>query len=248
MIVLSAGMQKSGSGWYFNLTNDLLVAAGHQDVRVLRGRFRLQRLMKHHNCNIGRPILPRLAVLTSLHLMGNTYVVKTHSRPTPSLQALISLGVARVAYIYRDPRDAAISAYDHGCRLRQEGETQTFARLKTMESAILNARNWVETWEQWMACRGILTTRYEDLLTDPAGELQRLAHYLSIELSTEELQPIIARYQMNKSSESQDSNVRRSLHFHKGVVGRFRDVLSADEIALCQEVFGDYLEKMGYQA
>ena len=31
MIVLSAGMPKSGTAWYFNVTNDLLIAAGYAD-------------------------------------------------------------------------------------------------------------------------------------------------------------------------------------------------------------------------
>jgi hypothetical protein len=247
MIVVSAGMQKAGTGWYFNLTNDLLVAAGHQDVRVLRERFHLQRLMKHGNCNIGRPILPRLAVLLSFHLLGNTYVVKTHSRPTPSLRALVAAGVARITYVYRDPRDAAISAYDHGCRLRRHKQTHTFARLKTMESAILSARDWVQTWERWIACRGVLATRYEDLLVDPLRELQQLARHLSIKVPAEQLKTIVARYQMKEGGAVQGPRVRYSLHFNKGVAGRFREVLSAEEIALCNEVLGDHLQEMGYR-
>ena len=37
MIVVATGMPKSGTGWWFNVHNDLLVAEGHSDVRALRG-------------------------------------------------------------------------------------------------------------------------------------------------------------------------------------------------------------------
>jgi hypothetical protein len=34
MIILSIGMPRAGSGWYYNLTNDLMLAAGAQDRQV----------------------------------------------------------------------------------------------------------------------------------------------------------------------------------------------------------------------
>ncbi len=52
MLVLSVGIPKSGSGWYFNLKNDLLIAAGHQDVRDIRKKFNLESCMKYYNCNM----------------------------------------------------------------------------------------------------------------------------------------------------------------------------------------------------
>jgi hypothetical protein len=32
MLVLSAGMPRAGSGWFYNLTHDLLLANGAQDA------------------------------------------------------------------------------------------------------------------------------------------------------------------------------------------------------------------------
>ena len=53
MIVISAGVHKAGSGLYFNLTNDLLIAAGMQDVREVKKEHGLADLLKNYNCNIG---------------------------------------------------------------------------------------------------------------------------------------------------------------------------------------------------
>ena len=47
MIIISAGMRKAGSGLYFNLTNDLLVAANMQDVRELKTKYELESILKY---------------------------------------------------------------------------------------------------------------------------------------------------------------------------------------------------------
>ena len=47
MIVLSGGMPKAGTGYYFNLTNDLLIVSGGQDIRRLREKYDLGAILKH---------------------------------------------------------------------------------------------------------------------------------------------------------------------------------------------------------
>jgi hypothetical protein len=37
------------------------------------------------------------------------------------------------------------------------------------------------------------------------------------------------------------------LHFNKGQIGRFREVMSEDDLDLSRKVFGLYLKKMGYE-
>ena len=101
MIVFSAGMQKSGTAWYFNLTNDLLSKAGYQDTRSLRDRFGLNDFLLHHNCNIGELCGSKLKHLEALHNAGFTFAVKTHSGLTEKLKELIKKGVAKITYIYR---------------------------------------------------------------------------------------------------------------------------------------------------
>ena len=52
MIILSAGMPRAGSGWYFNLMHDLITNSGGQNARQIRAedaifsarRFRLRQL------------------------------------------------------------------------------------------------------------------------------------------------------------------------------------------------------------
>ena len=105
MIVLSVGMRKSGSGWYFNMTNDLLQAAGGRDARQMKNRRWLRSIVQGNNCTIGRLKLSKLVRLALPHRAGHPFAVKTHSGPAPSLRAFTATGLAKVTYLYRDPRE-----------------------------------------------------------------------------------------------------------------------------------------------
>ena len=89
MLIVSAGMEKSGTGWYFNMTNDVLVAAGHSDSRQIREMYGLQSVMEHFNCNIGEITAGKLNRLKAPLQDGKTYCVKTHSGYTPNLAVLM---------------------------------------------------------------------------------------------------------------------------------------------------------------
>lgn len=233
MIVLSAGMQKSGTAWYFNLTNDLLVAAGYQDVRAIREKFRLHAILKDYNCNIGNPTPSKLARVAIPHFCRNTFVVKTHHGPTTSLLYLMSLGIVKTTYIYRDPRDVVVSGFEHGQRIRAKGENHTFAKWDSIETSILNVKRLLATWDKWMQCSKSLITRYEDLWADPINELKRLRGFLSLDVSSEELHRIVPNYQTDQL----DATATSYLHFNKAAIGRFREVMSQRQIDLCRVHF-----------
>jgi hypothetical protein len=242
MIVLSAGMPKAGTGWYFNLTNDLLVAAGCQDIREIRNKYHLHSVLKHENCNIEQLTLRKLALIIPLHLLGNTFVVKTHHGPSTSSRYLISSGIIRPTYIYRDPRDAAVSAFEHGQELRSKGQHHPFAGLLSIEDAIRFMKQQFVIWNEWIRLDSVLVIRYEDLVADPFGEIERLASFLTIDVSPEVLRQIVSSYQASHLLHPK----RDVLHFNKGIVGRFKTVMGPEEQDLCWQHFGGYLRKMGY--
>jgi len=246
MIVLSVGMQKAGTAWYFNITNDLLQAAGHQDIHDLRNRYHLQRFMTRGNCNIGRPNLLKLLVVSFPHWMGNSYVVKTHEGPTQALLGLIDRGVVKATYMYRDPRDVALSAFEHGEKIRRSGAVSNtgFDRLTTIEEAIEFAKGLLPVWKQWAGSRKALLVRYEDMRQDSLSEGKKLVVYLNIDVSQEVLRSIIEQYEIKNGST--DSLRNQPLHFNKGVTGRWMEEFTASQQELSRESFGDILPEMGY--
>jgi hypothetical protein len=194
MLVVSAGMQKSGTGWYFNLTNDLLVAAGFQDARTVRRRFGLQGVLKHYNCYLDRMEWSNVLPLMIPYACGNTFVIKTHDKPTPVLRRLISLKIAKATYLYRDPRDVVVSALEHGQRLRAKRKGDELTQLASIADAIRYVSNLLDIWEAWSRPHGVLFTRYEDLLADPVREANRLAGFLHLKVSSERIGQVVATY------------------------------------------------------
>lgn len=243
MIILSAGMQKSGTGWYYNMTNDLLVAAGHHDARTIRRKYRLESVLKHSNCQLVNAHPITLLRLMVPHIAGQSFVIKTHSRPSAYIRRLMRLGVMRATYIYRDPRDVVLSALDHGAKIRQRGERHTFAHLEGVEDSIHYVKGLLKIWDNWMQTGYTLFVRYEDLKADPSHELRRLAEHLCLHVTKAQLHTIVDKYHSDRLD---DEDVKGSLHFNKGVTGRYRTHMSEQDLALCNEHFGSYLRQMGY--
>lgn len=241
MIVLSVGMPRAGSGWHYNLVHDLMKTTGCADAREIRERYRLQHILTEVNCNIGVLSARRLALVTLPALVGNTFVIKAHAGPTTASRLLQSLGLLRITYIYRDPRDAMLSAYDYGQRALQKGRPNAFSHLTDFQKSVDFIMDYVRIWEKWMHERNVLIARYEDLLTNYDHEVGQLVRFLKLNESKPEVQNVIDSYRPSVAEGQQ------GLHFYKGKIGRFRESYSAEEQAILNQKLRPYLEKMGYE-
>lgn len=240
-IILAVGMPRAGSGWHYNLMHALIVAAGGQDAREIRRRYRLGRILTEINCNIGALTSQRLIPVTIPALMGSTYVIKAHAGPKQLALRLIQQGLLKPTYIYRDPRDALLSAYEYGQRKRNSGRSGPFADLDSIETAIGFMCKYVKISESWLACEQSLNMQYEDLLSNYDAEITRLLEFFGLDPENPVLLPIIAQYRPD-----QGSSEKKGTHFVKGKIGRYREKFTPEQQQLCLEAFGDYLERMGY--
>lgn len=241
MLILAVGMPRAGSGWHYNLMHDLIVAAGGDDARQIRSRYHLESILTEVNCNLGA-LTPRRLLLSLLpSLFGNTYVFKAHAAPTPLAKWLLGCGWMKAAYIYRDPRDALLSAYENGRRAREKGNHNAFAELTDFERALDFMRQYVTISEQWLGIPSVLATRYEDLLLDYESESKRIAQFLGVDPSYPHIQVVIERYQPHRSQEKQ-----KGLHFRQGKIGRHRQAFQEQEVELLNRTFRPYLLAHGY--
>ena len=223
MIVLSVGMPRAGSGWHYNLIHDLMATTGCSDAREIRQQFHLEKILTEVNCNIGVLSLRRLAMVAVPSLIGKTFVIKAHAGPTVWSWLLSHNGVMRITYIYRDPRDAMLSAFDYGQR------------------AI--AKDYLKIWNAWMGQDNILKARYEDLLTDYDAEVARLIDFLKLDDDRPAVRKVVEQYRPGKTESGQ-----QGLHYFKGKIGRFREVYSPEQQQIMAEQFGPYLRRMGYES
>lgn len=241
MIVLSIGMPRAGSGWHYNLVHDLMKTTGCADARDIREKYRLQDILTEVNCNIGVLSARRLGMVTLPALMGNTFVIKAHAGPTFASRLLQRLGLLRITYIYRDPRDAMLSAYDYGQRALQKGRPNAFSHLTDFQKSLSFIQEYVRIWKKWMKEKDVLTARYEDLLTDYDREVAKLVGFLKLNAGSPEIQKVIENYRPGTAEGQQ------GLHFYKGKIGRFRDSYSSEEQTILKDTLGPYLVKMGYE-
>ena len=242
MIILSVGMPRAGSGWYYNLTNDLMLANGAQDARSIRQRYHLQRILTEVNCNIGALTAGRLMAALVPSFLGNTFVIKAHAGPTPFARFLIGQGWMRTTYIYRDPRDAMLSAYENGVRARERGRDNAFSHLVDFETALAFMREYVKISEAWLATDKVLHARYENLLSDYDGEASQLVDFLKLEKTAPAIQAVVDKYRPAESARAE----QKGLHFSKGKIGRFRQKMPPEQQEAMAQAFADYLHNCGY--
>ncbi|HUE98758.1 MAG TPA: sulfotransferase domain-containing protein [Anaerolineales bacterium] len=242
MIVLSVGMPRAGSGWHYNLVHDLLKTTGCADAREIRERYRLHSILTEVNCNIGVLSARRLALVALPALVGNTFVIKAHAGPTSASRLLQRLDLLRITYIYRDPRDAMLSAYDYGQRALKKGHPNAFSHLTDFQKSVDFLMDYIRIWKKWMKERNVLIARYEDLLTDYDHEVVRLVRFLKLDGSKPGVQKVIDAYRPGAAEGQQ------GLHFYKGKIGRFRESYNAEEQAILRVKLGSYLKRMGYDA
>ena len=241
MIVLSVGMPRAGSGWHYNLIHDLMETAGYIDARDIREKYRLQGILTEVNCNIGVLSARRLGMVTLPALAGDDFVIKAHAGPSSSSRLVQSLGLMRITYIYRDPRDAMLSAFDYGQRALQKGRPNAFSHLTDFEKSLEFIMEYIRIWEKWMSEKNVLIARYEDLLTNYDEEVTRLVEYLKLDGSRPEVQKVTEGYRPGAAEGQQ------GLHFYKGKIGRFRESYSAEQQEVLKNRMGDQLSKLGYE-
>jgi hypothetical protein len=174
-------------------------------------------------------------------LMGNTFVIKAHAGPTTASRLLQSLGLLRITYIYRDPRDAMLSAYDYGQRALQKGHPNAFSHLTDFQKSLDFIMEYVHIWEKWMEEKNVLIARYEDLLIHYDHEVTRLIEFLKLSGHSTAVQKVIESYRPSAAEGQQ------GLHFYKGKIGRFRETYSAEEQTILNEKLAPYLKRMGYE-
>jgi hypothetical protein len=241
MIILSVGMPRAGSGWHYNLIHDLMKTTGCTDAREIREKYHLQSILTEVNCNIGVLSLRRLSMVAIPALLQKTFVIKAHAGPTLWSRLFSILGLLRITYIFRDPRDAMLSAYDYGQRALAKGHPNAFSHLVDFETALVFMEGYLRIWKKWRDERNILMARYEDLLEDYDVEVLRLVDFLNLERNKPEIKQVIERYRPARAQSQQ------GLHYYKGKVGRFREAFTANEQAVLVERFGLYLHQMGYK-
>ena len=241
-MILSVGMPRAGTGWFHNITQTLVVAAGGIDAGVIRNKYHLSKLLTEVNCNIGTISFYRILPVLSPLLLEPNYVIKLHAGRKPVADVLISLGLIKPTFIYRDPRDAALSIYEYGQEaITNPTASNAFAGIRTIEEAIDFITPYIDIARGWIRSEHTFSVKYETLLSDFDLVLPKLVDYLEINLEIENPLTLVEHLKPGLNITS-----RKFTHFMKGKVGRHQEIFSTKQKELCYSKFGDFLTEQGY--
>jgi len=239
-LVLSASMESAGSGWLFNLTNEMLKSVGCSDVREVREQYGLDDVLQWDNCNVGFLDEASWDRLQPAIADGHTFVVKSHRKPTALARRLCAEGRVKATYIHRDPRDVVVSAYQRGKLRRANGHRDSFARLRTMDMATMWMRSrQIPVYDAWRSQPNTMIVRYEDLSDDGVEVLRLLAQHLNVDPTDADLQRLVSDYTGESARE------RTGTHFIRG--GRRRDEMTSGQLWRCNRICGATISRMGYE-
>ena len=120
-------------------------------------------------------------------------------------------------------------------------ETDQIPGSDTSSSFWDHVRGW---WDQRQR-PNVLLLHYASLIADRAGEMRRLARFLDIAVDEGRLPAMVARCQIDYMRDQAGGTPHyrafkdgAANFFNQGINGRWRDVLSPEEIALCDAVAG----------
>jgi Sulfotransferase domain len=104
----------------------------------------------------------------------------------------------RVIYIVRDPRDVVLSEYHYQRKTRRISDQyplEDYVQLFLAGQTYVENGSWGEHVTGWLAARDgdprFLLVRYEALLSNSVGELDRIASFLGISRTSERLADIV---------------------------------------------------------
>lgn len=246
MLIISSGMQKSGSAYFYNVINKILVASGDGiDARKIKHNNKLDNLMKWHNNNIGGLTLIKLIKLWKISIGEGKFVVKTHSGPNLLIKIMCKLGMVRIVYCYRDPRDVLLSAVDHGKKILAKGENHTFANMADFNKALRSAKfkSWLTIWKAYSKMPGVLLVKYEEMMQDPIAITKKIEGFLNISIDSEERQNILWKF-----SKDNPEGDRTGMHFNKAMTFRYKTEMTERQKNKFHDKFHNIIIAMGYES
>lgn len=261
--IIIATSYKSGTTWMQEIVRQLIFCG--QPYTPERDDVALAKISPW----LEQRLFPLEEVLNRIEAQQHRRFIKTHL----ALDGLPFFAQVKYIVVGRDARDVAMSMWNHYAGFVDgvfEGMKQRFAREEDRlppPPSDIHAfwRTWItrgrfaweregypfwgnlhhtQTWWNYRHLPNIIFVHYNDLKCDLAGEIRRIADFLTLPLAEETLPAILATVTLAAMRERKgrlDEMMRNgwkegaNTFFFKGTNGRWKDVLSAEELALYEE-------------
>ena len=268
-LVWLASFPKSGNTWVRHFLHSLLTE-GKQTINAMNTLTVGDAAAQWYQPLLPKPLTEcseeeiarvRPAALRSIAASADGLVfVKTHNAlvshcGVPMIEGSVTAGVI---YVVRNPLDVAISlASFQGVSIDtaiDEMLTHGAMGPTNEKFAYQYFGSWAEHVESWTRrpIRQLHVMRYEDMLESPKQVFADLAKFLLIPAPRSAIRKAIEASSFDKlrKEEEEQGFVERpdtaDRFFREGKAGRWRDVLSADQIKRLTDVLGPQMKRFGY--
>jgi hypothetical protein len=213
----------------------------------------------HRNPNWGNidQLIPGPEVVSKRYLqsMQRPRIIRSHDPFDPRYK--------RVIYITRDPRDVALSQYHHHQKRKLIDENYPFATfLQRFLAGETNEHgSWRENVGSWLAARygdpQFLLLRYEDMIASPQHELGRVAEFLGVEATAQDLARSVEQSspermrqleKMNMDKNALTKGTRQDLPFVRTAkFGNWKSEMQQSSIAVIEAAWAPLMKWLGYE-
>ena len=167
----------------------------------------------------------------------------------------------KVIYIFRDPRDIAISYFYWMLKFNKyEGEIDGFLDMFFDPDGISYGR-WDDHYESWIdnsdkVNRGVLFLRYEELIDNTIDNIKTILNFININIDNDVIHNVVKRNSFsgmkNKENYASDQNplfkaTNKEIPFvREGTTGQWKSDLSDIHLERFRREFGPTMKQIGY--
>ncbi|MES0491817.1 MAG: sulfotransferase domain-containing protein [Leptospirales bacterium] len=246
MFILCAGMEKSGSRYFYEVLKEIIILKGGMDGQEVAKKYRLGKITDGGRKYLKVMNYKTLIKLCIISLFEGDFVLKTHKEPTRAISFFNRLGLIKIYYTFRDPRDALLSAIDHGKRIienkKENEQSHVFVKMyKNQDQAAMYTKPWTKTWKKYNDEPHVIMVKYEEIIQDTDKLITLFERTLRYKLDEKTKKSLIMKYSLNKVQSD-----FLKFHYNKGISYRYKTEMSSKVRKQCLIEFGDELEQMGY--
>lgn len=185
-----------------------------------------------------------------------THAGSHHGRQAPisDISTRSARKYRRILFLHRDPRDTAVSGYHQMSSRKQGGYDGTLGEfIRDPRHGVEKIMDFNRMWfEVARRRKGVKVVSYEDLRADTVGELASVIAFFGATPDPARIAEVVdantfARMQMKEATGGfadkwghiltpRDPEDRDSFKVRRGQVGGYRDELSPEDVAFCDEV------------
>ncbi|ESA38548.1 sulfotransferase domain protein [Leptolyngbya sp. Heron Island J] len=170
---------------------------------------------------------------------GQSILEKTPMHIRYAEQILWRFPEARIIEVIRDGRDVCVS-YNALAQQQRWAQIGTTGAIRQWKKCI----EWGETIHERPGLRErIHRVRYEALKADPERSLQQIFSFAKLTWEDQQIKEIVKSADIGRIAKKGEGQYVRS-----GTVGEWKEKLSETELAMCHDIAGEQLARLGYIA